>query len=449
MNRISFFSIFFSKLYEKVVIFVFFWLLAREFGPAVLGEFSYIFSIASFAFIIIDLGGENYQIKKVSQEAKRGAIFVVMLLKTVLFVSFFPLIITYGNTYLFILISAFYLESIANLFRAINYVEQKYLKESILSIVEKSIFMIFCILSFEYINDLMYVCLSYVAGRLVYIALALKFVYVPRVNFTSVKYIYRYVFYANPFMFHSLIMVAIVQSDLMILKFLNIEFSEIGLYVAAVKLYMVFLVLAEVINKYFYPKVISILRQGNKLQMILEVCKRISLVSILVVAPFLIMFKSYLVEFVFGPDFISSVELLEFLMLVVVFRFLLIGNSILITSSKYNSIKVYFSFIILLVNVGINLLLIPDYGIWGAVIATIISEFLMLLLFRVYCYRMFNYEILGRDELAVLVFVIALILLSYFHNFKVYEQCFVFILALVLSITYYFNSIGRVFESTQ
>jgi hypothetical protein len=63
MNIKSTFLLGVSKLLEKVIAFSFYFIIARTFGSAEFGEFSYFFSLASFVMVMFDFGGEIYCVR--------------------------------------------------------------------------------------------------------------------------------------------------------------------------------------------------------------------------------------------------------------------------------------------------------------------------------------------------------------------------------------------------
>ena len=75
-----------AKVYEKAIMFFFFILLARGFGKDIVGEFSYYYSIVVVLFVLLDLGGDFYQIREFSKHESIKKFNTIFLLKTFIFI---------------------------------------------------------------------------------------------------------------------------------------------------------------------------------------------------------------------------------------------------------------------------------------------------------------------------------------------------------------------------
>src|SRR5690554_593725 len=132
--------LFFSKLFEKGSLFLFFIFFGRYFGRDAFGEYSYFFSIASFLFVFMDIGGEFYQIKLLAKAKTVNALFNIGLIKSV--IALMILISTYciKEYFLSLLVLSFWTESIISIFRSAFYFEKKFLFAAGFNIIEKSFF---------------------------------------------------------------------------------------------------------------------------------------------------------------------------------------------------------------------------------------------------------------------------------------------------------------------
>lgn len=159
------------------------------------------------------------------------------------------------------------------------------------------------------------------------------------------------------------------------------DLTAVGMYDAAVRLSDVWYIIPNIILGALFPAIINA-RTGS-----LELFrKRIWLCAALLasLSAFIIIpttfLAPYIIEILFGASFADSASVLT------IYIWSLIGFSlgqlinIYLISENYIYVYLFTSVTTVLVNVGLNILLIPTYGINGAAIATLISYSLIPLL---------------------------------------------------------------------
>jgi O-antigen/teichoic acid export membrane protein len=91
--------------------------------------------------------------------------------------------------------------------------------------------------------------------------------------------------------------------------------------------------------------------------------------------------SSWLISLLFGADYFDSIALLNILALSVPFIFIAYNSGAVLVTSHHLYRKVKYMGIVAILNVVLNVILIPEYGAEGAAISTVISN---LLLFSLY-----------------------------------------------------------------
>jgi len=89
----------------------------------------------------------------------------------------------------------------------------------------------------------------------------------------------------------------------------------------------------------------------------------------------------------FGHDYISSVLALKILLCGILFMFLMNFSNMVLVSMDKQKIMLYIAIVGLVLNVLLNLILIPHKGFVGAAIATLIGECSVFTLLSVYLYE--------------------------------------------------------------
>ncbi len=167
--------------------------------------------------------------------------------------------------------------------------------------------------------------------------------------------------------------------DKLILPFF-VNSSEVGVYSFAYKLFEIFLLVPTFIMGSFYPLLLKVKDESQESfkklfssSMFLVIC------SWLILAPIFLFLINLFVPIIWGVQVISSLPIIRY--------FVLFACLFFVTSPLYwlaiieNKTKQLF-FIYLtaaVINVLLNLYFIPLYGVYGAVITTIATEFYVLL----------------------------------------------------------------------
>ena len=94
----------------------------------------------------------------------------------------------------------------------------------------------------------------------------------------------------------------------------------------------------------------------------------------------LITFSREIIHYLYGAEFSLSVSILAFLAWIVPIRFLNNVLAVSLTATDNQKRRSTAVVVISFVNLGVNFLLIPVYGIWGAAIATVITEIVYFIL---------------------------------------------------------------------
>lgn len=175
------------------------------------------------------------------------------------------------------------------------------------------------------------------------------------------------------------------QSDLIILKYMKGE-VEAGIYnVGFIIIAAVYIFPTVVYQKFLMPKlhvwqnvnrdkVRSVYYYGN-----------IAMFSFGLIAVALIyLLMPTAMPIIFGEDYNSAISLVLFLSLAIPFRFIAASSGAILNTGEHIIAKVKLMSIIATLNIIINIILIPKYGIYGAAAATIFSEFLSMVLYSLY-----------------------------------------------------------------
>ncbi len=428
-------------------MFLFFILLAQKFGKESFGEFSYYFTIASIIFVVFDLGGEFYQIREFTKKESLKLFHNILVLKVFLAIIVFLVAFYFSQPlYLLILIFSFFCDSLISLFRSSLYKNGQYLQESILTGVEKTVFILLALFSSFAFQSIVWMYLAFVAGKLVYLSLSLMKFYKIKYLFGSFRLLDQsllksYAFNSWSYVLHALLVIIFVQIDIVMLKHMGVPFEEIGLYSAAVKIYFTVVIFADIMFKQYYPKIASLIQddETDSLRKYILKIQSTNIYASFVFSLLTLVFANEIVSAAFGSEFSESGRMLTLLSVIIVFRFSMYTYTAMLSSSRLNYVKLITSLTCVLANVGLNFILIPRYGVYGALAATVITEFILVALYKISSYKIVFTNYIAVKEILVLFCVFSLSIIFYEYAIPVQGKIFVVV---ILSIYLFINKSG-------
>ena len=98
---------------------------------------------------------------------------------------------------------------------------------------------------------------------------------------------------------------------------------------------------------------------------------------------------TWAIPVVFGNEFVESSEVLFILALCIPIRFMIINIGGLLSVKDNIRSKALYLTLVTLTNIGLNALLIPSFSYYGAAVAAVITEVLLLLIYLFAIHRRF------------------------------------------------------------
>lgn len=436
-------TLLFVKMFEKGIMFLFFMLLAQIFGKEVFGEFSYYFTIATLLFVLFDLGGEFYQIREFSKAERLKNFNTIFLIKSAIFLIIFAttFIIT-NNIYLLLLLGSYYLDSIISIFRSSLYKNGHYILESKFTVIEKSIFIAIVFANILSIQDILVMYFAFLLSKFIYVLILskkfYKFRYILKTKrLFDLNFAKYYLTNAWSYVLNALLVVVFVQIDIIMLKQMNISFGDIGLYSAAVKIYMTVIIFADVLFKLYYPLVAKYIQNGEQetLKKLVLKIQDTNLFFSIYFAIITMLFAPEIISLAFGEEFVESSKMLIILSIIIIFRFSMYTYTAILSSSNLNHIKLYTSLACVVANIVLNYILIPIYGVYGAIIATVLTEILLVFLYKISSFKVIFTNILTKQEIVIMLFGALMLFLFLNYQFSLLEK-FIFLVVIALSLIF-------------
>lgn len=366
--------------------------VARYFGAEKYGTFNYVYSIICLFSGIAPFGMHHIVVKDLTQKPKEegkilGTCFLLRLIITLILLVISNItvyILSKYNTTMTIIGVLISSTMIFNLSEMVDYYSRANLKAKYISICKSISSLVLVGLKILVVvleKDLIYYTATYVIEAIIY---ALLLVY----SYKKMKHNeqqYKWSFnksYAKQLLSKSWyfalsgIMVTIyLRIDQVMLGYMIDNKSNVGIYAAAVKIAEMWsFVPLAVINSYkpiiIKEKLISEIKYKLKLKKLYNLSWIVCLIFLIGI----VLFGKYAVLILYGNEFIQASKIMNILIFGTCFGILGNIHYIWMVSENRGKYSLFYSLSGCLVNIILNLILIPKNGIYGAAIATLASQ---------------------------------------------------------------------------
>ena len=176
-----------------------------------------------------------------------------------------------------------------------------------------------------------------------------------------------------PLLFSSVAVTIYMRVDKILLKVMMGD-AAVGIYDAAVRLCEGWYFIPVVISSSLFPAIVNAKKKSEKLyhSRLQKLYDLMAWLSILIAIPITI-FSSHIINFLYGTEFISAASVLTIYIWAGVPVFLGTASGRYLLTENYTKISFARTLTGMIINIGLNIILIPIYGIKGAAIATLIS----------------------------------------------------------------------------
>ncbi len=370
----------------KILIII---LSARILGPENYGTFTYVLSFLGLFFLISDWGISSLLIRDYQQTKEREKIINTSFTIKSLLISICIILSILGyfilnnenakNVYFILLIMQVLIafrEFLNALFKAIQKMEY----ESIAISLESFVILIIVLTLLVKIPSVFNLGIAYFLGALVSLFFVLfaahKFNFIKKLRFSFNKENLKYYFKnGTPLMLYGFLGFIFFSTDHLIIGYFR-GMYELGLYSIATKVILNLNLIPTIAMIALLPYLSFQVFNKEKLYKIYKkIFLAIILISFLVVI-LINIFIDPLVRILLGSKYLLSIPIIKFLIWIIIFLFplVLLDNIIFIFNRQW--LNFYLTVGAALLNLLLNIILVPIYGINGAIFATLISQFL-------------------------------------------------------------------------
>lgn len=362
--------------------------IARKLGPTNFGQLNYAVSFIGLFAFISSLGIDNFLYRDLIRYPERKKEILGTALGLKLISGVISALLAIGLAILFtkddvskILIFILSVTFLFNPFQIINFEFQARVKSkypSIVSVLVTLILNILKIIVIMFNKGVIYLSLILVLESILY-ALFYWFAYEKKIEGSIFEWKFDKEIAIDllknswPLIFTSAFALVYARIDQVLIKNM-IDAASVGIYSAGVTIAEVWYFIPGIIIGSLFPAIINAKKTSEdiyyarlkKLSVLLTITAVAVSLIVTVLAPFII-------HTIYGSSFIGSIIILQIYVWASVGTFLSILVDNYLVTENYRKMIIFKSFIPMVVNVLLNLLWIPRYGIVGSAYATLIS----------------------------------------------------------------------------
>lgn len=372
-------------------------LIARLFGPEQFGILNYVISIIGLFSILSNFGISATLYKELTlKKEKREEIFGSALTLNY---------ITATTTFIIVLISLFFIResfyvkslivllSLTFLTQPMNLLSFDFLKDregkyvaitQIITLIVSSFLKI--LITYLY-SSVTFFILILVAENL--ISGAIYIYQIKKIKFRNLSFKIqsehiKYIFYSSlPLILYSAFSEIYSRIDQIMLRS-YVDITTVGIYSASVKVTEMWYLVPNILLGALFPALANVKNDGNEYNKRYNILLIALVVSSILISCFIFLFKEGIINLIYGNEFSSAANILGVYIFSIVGFFVssLIYQDLFLNKNKW-AITII-PFLTALINILLNLILIPTKGAVGAALATTVSYNLVPLCIYLY-----------------------------------------------------------------
>lgn len=395
-----------ASIISRAFSFIFTIYIARVLGDIDFGKYSFAFAFVGLFAILADLGLNTLIVREIAKEKDMADDYIgaCILIKLPLSIFVFGIICLIINlmhypkdtTCVVYIASIFVIaNSFIEFFIAVfaGFERMKY--EAILTSVNKSLLLIIGLFllhaGFGLYGAATAMAISSLIGSLLGLYLMIKKFIIPRFK-VEIKFLASLIKKATPLILTTVFFAIYFRIDIVMLSIMRSD-AEVGWYSAAYRLIEALMFIPAIYTASIYPVFSDLYKKSSPLlKSAYEKSFKILFTLGLPLTVGGVILSNKIILLLFGEQFYNSISVFQILILAEVFLFVNFPLNFLLISINKEWIVVLNSSLCMVLNIILNLLLIPKVGYIGAGIATVVTE-IVFFLFNLYFLSKYFYII--------------------------------------------------------
>ena len=439
-----------SQIITSVCAFVWTILTARYLGVSEYGIFGTAVSFASIFSVCADLGVTTYIVRSISTDFDNEKKYLGNAVGIKLALAIFYLIVVLlalfilgWDNYIVVICFLFAFENVIKSFQNVLYSSfqaHEMIKYQAITNTLLNVLTFIFILAITFTNyGLWGITFAYILANvvaLIYVTLALSKKIMPPKPLFDLKCCKKLIIGGLPFALTGLFYTVYYSIDMVMLTQFVGSYAT-GLYNSSYKLINVLTLFYGIYTAVIFPVMSKLFKQdGDLLQLSFVKSIKYLLLVIIPIAIASFFYGGDVIALCYGNQYSEAGDVLKILIWTVCFLFINGACSMILNAShkELSVTKIYL--VAALVNVGLNLVLIPHFSVYGASIATVISEIVILVL-ELYAIHIIN----QLPDKHILVDIMKILICSIIMSIVLYILNLSLLLAVPVGIIVYFVAI--------
>lgn len=367
---------FFGRGSFVIFTLLFSFISTRLYGAEVFGKYTFAYTLVSIVMILAKAGldhGLMYSIPKNKWAHVSFSFMMNMLISFLLIAIIWFLVDDIYIRFMLPLIWFISAEAIFfGIYRSLGKIKEFYFINGFLSMILRvaSILALYYLLGKSEYSIAIGVYISFIFSNIIYL-------YKHRNKFGKIVFDKAFLTYSLTMVLSTVMATLINRSDIVMLGIMSND-TDVGVYQITVQISKVVSVLLMVFNTVFAPQISRLHHQGKREELkklYIKATRLLALYSL--IATFLLLTCSKIILYIFGTEFLQGQTAL---ILRSVGQFLNIsvgGVWLMLSMTGKPKFQMYANIFAFIINIVLNLVLIPVYGINGAAFASMISIILI------------------------------------------------------------------------
>lgn len=391
----------FSRIFFRATTAVIGILLARYLGVEQFGQYATVIAFVNLFMVFNDLGVSRYSLLEGSREREKlgtllgNGLIIEGAMSLILFVLMTVIVKVIG--YSSVIVQLFVILAIAELLFESRKIYQSTLQSltkfhliSWQQIIYSLLFFLLVLGAVLYRPEVKLVAYIqlFVSALLFLIYLIFVFRYIkPVFNLRAIPGLLRHSWI---FCVSSVFFIIYFQIDAVMLSIMKTE-VEVGLYSAVYRLVVALYMIPQIIFQVSLPYIYKFsLSNREKFSRVIHTTQKYLLAFAVPITIFFWLGAEPIIKLVYGPAYFPAAIVMQVMSFVIIIRFFTYSSAESITAINKQKIRASIEGITAIMNIVLNLILIPKYSYTGSAVATLISEFVLGILFYVYAEKYFQ-----------------------------------------------------------
>lgn len=379
--------LFFERVFRLAINFAIGIYIVRYLGPNDFGSLSYAVSFVGLFSTLAALGLDNIVVRELVQSPDKrdellGSVFILRLLGAVLLmlILVFSVIVLNEDSVTTAMILIIGTASIFQIFGTIDfYFQAKVLSKFSVYVQFTSLVIASAIKIFLILNNYSLIAFAIIITIESFL-LATGFILIYKKNKLKItSWRFKKSLAMNllrdswPLILSGLVIAVYMKIDQVMIKNMMNE-TEVGYYAAAVRLSEAWYFIPMAVTNSLFPAIVNAKKMSeelyhSRLQKLYDI---LAWSSIAIAIP-VTFFSVEIIKILFGANFLNSAPVLTIYIWAGVPTFLGVASSQFLITENLTKLSFYRTLIGMIMNIILNLILIPIYGIVGAALATLVS----------------------------------------------------------------------------